>query len=219
MVNKLIRGAFGAAAAFVLFVADAEASVITITPTTAQQWTMGANSNPSEADLEQVIGLAAGTLVVSGGYKSEVANPPNPNGEGVDLWQFANSYDTIFSMTATDPENATITWITGQPFISFTDMYLVIKDGKQNPSVYIFNLNKLDLDANGSFESHWNGTDTIQITGFWPDQGAISNVQIVRGSNPQITLIPNLPEPTSLAIWALGMVAAGFGARRLRKAR
>jgi len=26
-----------------------------------------------------------------------------------------------------------------------------------------------------------------------------------------------IPEPTSLAIWALGMVAAGFGARRMRK--
>lgn len=30
---------------------------------------------------------------------------------------------------------------------------------------------------------------------------------------------PGLPEPTSLAIWALGMVAAGIGARRMRKAK
>jgi len=28
---------------------------------------------------------------------------------------------------------------------------------------------------------------------------------------------PSAPEPTSLAIWVLGMVAAGFGARRMRK--
>jgi len=28
---------------------------------------------------------------------------------------------------------------------------------------------------------------------------------------------PSLPEPTSLAIWCLGLVAAGFGARRMRK--
>ncbi len=34
---------------------------------------------------------------------------------------------------------------------------------------------------------------------------------------PDETPIPGLPEPTSLAIWALGMVAAGFGARRMRK--
>jgi hypothetical protein len=34
---------------------------------------------------------------------------------------------------------------------------------------------------------------------------------------PQTAPPPGIPEPTSLAIWCLGMVAAGFGARRMRK--
>jgi len=35
------------------------------------------------------------------------------------------------------------------------------------------------------------------------------------GENP----LPGVPEPTSLAVWCLGMVAAGFGARRMRRGK
>jgi hypothetical protein len=34
---------------------------------------------------------------------------------------------------------------------------------------------------------------------------------------PPTASLPGVPEPTSLAIWCLGLVAAGFGARRMRK--
>ena len=45
-------------------------------------------------------------------------------------------------------------------------------------------------------------------TGFVGDNGT---------TPPVIVDPPGVPEPTSLAIWCLGMVAAGFGARRMRK--
>lgn len=197
----------GTAALFLVTANQVHGAVLSITPGTTQQFLLTSNSNPSLSDLETIIGLPAGTLVANGGYKSNVGGPEEQ--------QFASSYDTVFTNTPSDPADATITYV-GGPILSSTHLYLVVKDGNATPPGYIINLNQLDLDGNGSFETAWNGTDTLQLTGFWPDQGAISHVEIVRGALTQ-QQTPPLPEPTSLAIWALGMVAAGFGARRMRK--
>jgi hypothetical protein len=149
--------------------------------------------NFDAADLATVLGGGPYTEY----YKQDVG--------GTESGLYAPDYTTTFFNAPTDPMEADIVW-NGPGIFSYQNEYLVVKDGNsQNPNVYVF-----DLNAAG-----FTGTETIQLRGFWPAQGSISHVSMFASGpyeNP-----PPVPEPTSLAIWALGMVAAGFGARRLRK--
>ncbi len=79
---------------------------------------------------------------------------------------FAASYSTSFDNTPSDPADATISYISGQPSITAEDIYLLVKDGNHTPAAYLFDI------------SNWNGTDSLMLTGFWPDGGAISHVSI-----------------------------------------
>jgi hypothetical protein len=126
-------------------------------------------------------------------YKSEVSGT---TGLGGDSGSYASSYQTIFSNTATDPSDALITYLGGGS-IGCTACYLLVKDGNNSPAQYLF-----DLTLAG-----WNGTDQIVLSGFWPAQGAISNVAIYNG----------VPEPTTLGLMAVGLSLAAV--RRRRAAR
>lgn len=84
---------------------------------------------------------------------------------GVEEGPFAGSYETTYNPPA-DPEDFLITYV-GGPIIG-PPAYLLVKDGSQSPAWYFF-----DLTALG-----WNGTDDIEGLGFWPNQGAISHVEI-----------------------------------------
>jgi hypothetical protein len=57
------------------------------------------------------------------------------------------------------------------------------------------------------------------VAGFPVTSGFTSHYIAGSGTTPPPETTPGVPEPASLAIWALGMVAAGFGARRMRKAK
>ena len=88
---------------------------------------------------------------------------------------FAASYSTAFFNTPTDPQDATISYVSG-PTIksSFSNIYLLVKDGDQTPAAYLFDISTL-----------WNGTDPLVMTGFWPQQGAISHVSIYASGSAQ----------------------------------
>jgi PEP-CTERM motif len=181
---------------FLLTGAQARAA-LNITPATVPQWTTNTNSNLSADDVEALVGTSTQLTEV---YKQNV-------GDATDSGSFASSYTTTFSNSPSDPADALIDYISG-PFIQSQSMYLLVKDGNQEPAQYVF-----DLAALG-----WNGTDDLSLTGFWPENGAISHVAIYTGGGPR-EIEPPLPEPASLAIWGLGLGIAGLvSRRRMRRA-
>lgn len=85
---------------------------------------------------------------------------------GAEEGTLATSYTTLFSETPSDPSAATIEYDGGD--IVGPNAYLLVKDGNQIPAWYFY-----DLTAFG-----WNGTETITLSGFWPQGGAISHVSL-----------------------------------------
>jgi hypothetical protein len=117
---------------------------------------------------------------------------------GAETGVLAGSYTTVFSNTVTAPSDATITYVAGMGFVGST-AWALVKDGNSSPAWYLF-----DLTALG-----WNGTDTLEFLGFWPDQGAISHVTLYGGSV--------IPDGGSVAI-LLGLGLMGLaGVRRFIK--
>lgn len=166
----------GASQAFVLTPGDCVASTC---------WTTTDNSNPDANAIESLVGASVDLTLM---YKANVG--------GSDEGGFADSYNTIFSNSATDPKDATITYISG-PVITCPTCYLSVKGGRGTPSLYVFDI------------SYWNGMeDDIELRNFWPDQNAISNVAIWSDSR-------SVPEPAALALFGLGLV--GLSAMRRKR--
>lgn len=190
---------------------SASADTVEITPLTQVQWsgTNDPSGNPNASDIATIVGYI-GTLEKL--YKQNVG--------GSEEGPYASSYETNFFNTPTDPENATITYISG-PYISGSPLYLLVKDGEGrviNPWWYVFDLLDLrNVNVGGSVVANysWNGTDTIELIGFWTGTGpagagAISHVSIY-GSDHQV------PEPGILILLGIGMTAAGVASRWIRK--
>src|SRR5688572_12931281 len=196
------------AAGLVAMASPAYAATITITPSTDQQFFSAGESNPNANDVCVIFGIAPCTLQ-GGLYKANVGTAQNP--AVVEEGSLSGSYTTVFSNTALDPQDATITW-NGPSSFDCPDCYLIVKDGQQG--TYIFNLGNLILDGNPALPNYvWDGLDTLQLTGFWPNQGAISHVEIVAGQGENF----QVPEPTSFTMLGFGLAA--LVARRVRKAR
>jgi PEP-CTERM motif len=193
-----------AVAAGALFLSmSAQAAVLSLTPSTLGVIAADLGSSNCEAGcIYTAFGLtnAPGTaddLVLY--YKADVS-PAAESGS------FASSYETTFANTSTDPADALIDYISGAS-ISCPECYLAIKDGNQNPSYYFYNL------------TGWNGTDDISMTGFWPQQGAISHVSIWGRADDGGSGGGgggNAPEPGSLALVGLALVGAGVIRKRVR---
>ncbi len=153
--------------------------------------TSNINSNLSGVQIEALLESAAcGPQTITDPltllYKAEVG--------GTDSGRFASAYDTVFSNTSLDPQDATISYL-GGVYMDCSVCYLVVKDGQQTPAQYFFNI------------SAWNGTETINLNTFWPGKGAISNVAIWGKATP-------VPEPSSVFLMGAGLGLVSLKSRR-----
>jgi PEP-CTERM motif-containing protein len=184
----------GMAVIFALVGSRAEADGISITPSTAGGCSTTINNNLADQALIDVLeGLNSTcsfdvTDSFSLLYKSNAGG-----GEG---GSFASSYDTTFAPIV-DPENATILQ-GGGTSMDCIACYLVVKDGKNSPAQYFFDI------------SGWNGLDTLMLTGFWAGvNGGISNVAIWGSATTVGT-----PEPATLLLLGTGVGLAALRRRR-----
>ena len=185
-MNQLIKTALALLGVFLM---SATSNALTITPATTPQWTGNNTSNLGEAELEAFLLTQGVTADLSLLYKKDV-------GPGPDTGPFSGSYKTTFSNTSDDPEDALVDYQSG-PAISGS-IYLYVKDGEHSPAFYLFLI------------TGWNGTDDLVLDGFWPNQGAISNIAIY-GSNG--TQVPD--GGTTALLLGLGLSGIGWAQSRL----
>ena len=118
-----------------------------------------------------------------------------------DTGSLAGSYQTTFSNSATDPEDALIDYIGGSSV--GPTAWLLVKDGNSNPAAYLFNLTTLG----------WNGTDDLELTDFWAGAG-----QLGRGAISHVTLYgPKVSVPdggATAALLGLGILGLVSFARK-----
>lgn len=151
-------------------------------------------AQPSTSELEEAISdQGGGTVSLFDVYKENV-------GDGFDTGEFSGSYETTFSNTLLDPEDALIQWV-GPDTLKCAECFLLVKDGAQkvgslNPNWYLFDI------------SGWNGSDDIILQDFWVGNGGISNIMIFDNGT-------NIPEPGILALLTIGLL--GFSLRNLKK--
>jgi hypothetical protein len=144
-------------------------------------------NHASQAQIDAAIaGVLGGSIEL---YQQNVG--------GSESGHFAGSYLTEFENTPADPRDATITYVGGDVLHGAT--YLLVKGGNHSPAWYLFKLN-------------WNGTETITLNDFWPDEGAISNVTLYGTAGPTT----KVPEPATMGLIGAGLLA--FGLLRRRKA-
>ena len=181
-----------------LAVVGAQAHSIALSPSTPAEWTGSDPKNPDANDIETIVSTDTELLEL---YKADVAdfdddgNVIKPQSES---GAFASSYDTVFSQTVEDPSNALISYIGGDK-INCGECYLLVKDGNQDPIWYVFNLT-----------DGWDGMEDIVLTGFWPNQGAISHVSI-------FGTFDNVPAPVILGVMGIGLMGMVFSAGLRRR--
>jgi len=173
-----------------LLITPADIDGVACTNTTC--WSDVSPTNPDAADVSDIVGVA--DLVSL--YKAEVGTPDNP--AVVEEGPFASSYDTTFSNAIFDPADALISYVAGSDSISCPECFLLVKGAAAHtPIWYIFDIRS------------WDGLVDIDITGFWPDQGAISHVTI-------FGKVADVPEPGMIGLLSIGLLGMFVARHRMK---
>jgi len=142
-------------------------------------------NNPDASDVSVITGDIVEEL-----YRSNVG--------GVEEKAFADSYETTYSNSATDPSDALVSYVLGEDVITDAS-WMVVKDGAHTPGWYLFDI------------SSWNGTDDIELSNFWLSSdgtsGSISHIAIFSGT-------ASVPAPSTLALFGIAMLGLGFSRRK-----
>lgn len=178
--------------AAVLLSFGVQAQALSITPADPTPYSFGNQTGQNQIDAA-IFSLLNGATEL---YKSNVG--------GAEEGLLADSYDTEYFNTPTDPADALITYAGAPNPIIGDPKYLLVKDGNQEPAWYLFNLTS----------PTWDGMADLELTGFWPNQGAISHVSLYGGSAPP----PPVPEPGTILLLGAGLVGLALYSRKRAKA-
>ena len=164
-------------------------ATLTLSPSNYDFTTLD-TSNLGEADIASLFGTTADLDLL---YKASVGEVVAEDG------LFQDSYSTLFGFQTgddpLDPSSARITYDGApDPFITCPECYLVVKDGRQEPAQYLFDIGRM---TNSGI---WDGIEPIEMVDFWPNNGAISNVAIW-GDDPV-----DVPAPGTLALLGLSLL-------------
>lgn len=179
--------------------ASVSAHALSLTPASTPVWTGPNNANMNASQIDAFL-LTQGRDV-----NGTLTEAYTQNVGGSETGSFASSYVTTFNNTPSDPADALIDYISG-PSITGGEIYLYVKNGRHDPAFYIFDI------------SGWNGTDDINLTGFWPQQGAIAHVTVLRTAGsppPPPPPPPGVPDSgTTLALFGIALGTLGAARRK-----
>lgn len=159
------------------------------TPYPAGNWWKGDSpNNPAAKDMPTITGETGPFTEL---YKQNV-------GEAGDTGLFASFYKTTFDFTPEDPSYALIKYLGGLSSPITSPLYLLVKDGNNNPTWFVFGLNLPGGPA-------WDGMSDISLLNFWPNQGGISHVALY--GSP-------VPEPGTMILLGMGLLGVGLAMRK-----
>lgn len=114
---------------------------------------------------------------------------------GIEEGAAADLYTTTFD--SSDPEDALVKRWDGSLKRLVGPIGALVKDFNQSPNWYLFDI------------SGWDGMEDLSFEGFWPQNGAISQVSLF---GDDVGDIFPISEPATLGLFGLGLI--GLGLRR-----
>jgi len=183
---------------------NANAAIIEITPTTQVGFPISFDdlSNSGVNSGEEIEALITDRVVV---LNIVYSAKPADGSESFLTWLC----DTEFSPEG-DVSEATITPSGPSNLYGGDELWLLVKDGADGH--YLFDLFNLII---GGVPYRWDGTDTLRLSGFYPDQGSISHIAMY-SNIPRI----DIPETGSLILMGIGIVCLAtyrFGMKKFKK--